>query len=255
MKSRLLMVVMIGSLFIIGSAFAQMGGGNMGPGGGHMMPGPGPMPGPRPGPGPGPNPGPGGHMGGGMGSGMMGAGSMVSNMMSNTISDGFLDVLSPLTSADQARLAIEAFITSSNSSLQISELWEYGTVYKAELSDTTGAMAFDLVADKFTGVVMPEMGMSMMLNASYGKGMYKTSAFGRKLTVTPAQATDNAQTFINNNGLGYTLLGSAEAYPGYYKFHTTSGGAFGPDIMVDGYNGQIWMNTLYGLPIAQIHLP
>ena len=239
MKTRILMVVMIGLLFIVGSAFAQMGGGSMGPG---MGPGPGQMPGP--------GPGPGGHMGGGMGSGMKGAGSMVSGMMGNTISGGFSDVLTPLTSADQARAAIEAFITSSNSSLQISEMWEYGTLYKAELSDTTGAMAFDLVADKFTGVVMPEMGMSMMLNASYGKGMYKTPAFGKNLTVTPAQATDNAQTFINNNGLGY-MLGSAEAYPGYYKFHSTSDGTFGVDIMVNGYNGQIWMNTLYGLPIAQ----
>jgi hypothetical protein len=237
MNRRFLMVVMIGLLFIVGSAFAQMGGGNMGPGGGHMMPGPGP------------GPGPGSHMGGGMGSGMMGAGSMVSDMIGNTISDGFLDVLHSLTTADQARAAMQAFITSSNSSLKISELWEYGTLYKAELSDTNGAMAFDLIADKFTGVVMPEMGMSMMLNASYGKGMYKTSGFGRNLTVTPTQATADAQTFINNNGLEY-MLGQPEAYPGYYKFHTTSGGAFGPDIMVDGYNGQIWMNTLYGLPIA-----
>ncbi len=235
MKTRLLMVVMIGFLFVGGGAFAQMGGGNMGPGGGHMMLGPGP----------GPNPGPGGHMGGGMGSGMMGAGSMVSNMMGNTISEGFLDVLNPLTTADQARAAIEAFITSSNSSLQISELWEYGTLYKAELSDTTGAMAFDLIADKFTGVVMPEMGMSMMLNASYGKGMYKTPVFGRKLTVTPAQATAYAQTFINDSGFGY-MLGDAEAYPGYYKFHTASGGTFGMDIMVDGYNGQIWIVRLIG---------
>ncbi len=249
MKTRLLMVVMIGSLLIVGSAFAQMGGGNMGPGGGHMGPGPGPMPGP--GPGPGPNPGPGGHMGGGMGYGMNGAGGMMQGMMGNTISDGFLDVLNPLTSAEEARAAIQAFITSSNSGLQISELWEYGTVYKAELSDTTGARAFDLVADKFTGVVMPEMGMSMMLNASYGRGMYKTSTFGRTLKVTPDQATSYAQAFIDNNSLGYKLQ-TPETYPGYYKFHTTDGsGKFAPDIMVSGYNGGVWMNTLYGLPIAQ----
>jgi len=241
MKTRILMVVMIGLLFIVGSAFAQMGGGSMGPG---MGPGPGQMPGP--------GPGPGGHMGGGMGSGMKGAGSMVSGMMGNTISDGFLDALNPLTSADQARAAIEAFITSSNSSLQISEMWEYGTLYKAELSDTTGAMAFDLVADKFTGVVMPEMGMSMMLNASYGKSMYKTSTFGRTLKVTPDQATSYAQAFVDNNGLEYKL-GTPEIYPGYYKFHTTIGSTadFGPDIMVSGYNGGVWMNTLFGLPVAQ----
>jgi hypothetical protein len=248
MKTKLLMFV-TGFLFIVGSAFAQMGGGSMGPGGGNMGPGMGPGPGPMPGPGPGPGR---GHMGGGMGYGMNGAGSMVSDMMGNTISDGYLDVLNPLTTPKQARAAIEAFITASNSSLQISDLWEYGTAYKAELMDTTGAMAFDLVADKFTGVVMPEMGMSMMLNASYGKGMYRTPTFGRTLKVTPNQATSYAQTFVDNNGLGYKL-GTPEIYPGYYKIHTTIGSTvdLGPDIMVNGYDGGVWMNTLLGLPIAQ----
>ena len=54
-------------------------------------------------------------------------------------------------------------------------------------------MAFDLIADKFTGAVMPEMGMSMMLNASYGKGLYKTPYFGKTLTLTPEQASAIAQ--------------------------------------------------------------
>ncbi len=215
----------------------------MGPGGGNMGPGSGSMPGPGTGPGS-------GHMGGGMGYGMGGAGGMIQGMMGNTITDGYLDTLNPIDNPDEARTAMQAFIDASNSSLQIYDLWEYGTVYKAELMDTTGAMAFDLVADKFTGVVMPEMGMSMMLNASYGKGMYKTSTSGRTLKVTPSQATNYAQAFIDKNGLGYTL-GSPVTYPGYYKFHTTSGGSPGFDIMVNGYNGEIWMSAIFGLPIRK----
>jgi hypothetical protein len=226
MKTRTLVIAVTVLILATGSAFAQMGG---------------PMPGPMPGPGP-------GHMGGGMGYGMNGAGSMISQMMSNTISEGYLDGLNPIDTPNEARAAVQAFIDASNSSLQISELWEYGTVYKAKLMDTKGAMAFDLIADKFTGAVMPEMGMSMMLNASYGKGMYKTPAFGKNLTVTPAQATINAQTFMTNNGLGYTL-GTPEIYPGYYKFHTTQGSSLGMDIMVNGYNGGVWMNTFLGLPV------
>jgi hypothetical protein len=236
MKTRILVIAVAILMLVTGSAFAQMGGG------GQM----GPMPGPMPGPGPGP-----GHMGGGMGYGMNGAGSMVSGMMGNTISDGYLDSLNPIETPDEARGAIQAFINGSNSNLQISELWEYGTVYKAELSDSKGAMAFDLVADKFTGVVMPEMGLSMMLNASYGKGMYKTSTFGRNLKITPDQATTYAQSFVNKNNLGYAL-GTPKTYPGYYKFHTTDvNGTFASDIMVNGYDGEVWMNTLLGLPIAQ----
>ncbi|HSB04367.1 MAG TPA: hypothetical protein VLK23_04175 [Thermodesulfobacteriota bacterium] len=244
MKTKIFMIGMMVVLLLTGGANAMMGGGiTPGPGGGHMGPGPGPMPGPNPGPG-------WGHMGGGLSSGMVGAGGMIQGMMGNTVSHGYLDVFNPIDTPDDARAAIEAFIGASNSSLQISELWEYGTVYKAELSDTNGAKAFDLIADKFTGVVMPEMGMSMMLNASYGKGLYKTSTFARNLTITPDQAKDYAQNFVDNNRLGY-ILGTPETYPGYYKFHTTSGGAFGMDIMVNGYNGEIWMNTILGLPVAK----
>jgi hypothetical protein len=238
MKTRTLVIAIMVLMLATGSAFAQMGG---------------PMPGPMPGPGPGPGPGT-GHMGGGMGSGMAGAGGMVQGMMANTLSYGYLDVLNPIDTPDEARAAVQAFINASNSGLQISELWEYGTMYKAEIMDTKGVMAFDLIADKFTGAVMPEMGMSMMLNASYGKGMYKTPAFGKNLTVTPAQATAYAQVFMNNNSLGYTL-GTPETYPGYYKFHTTDGSAPGMDIMVNGYNGEVWMNTLFGLPHGRVPLP
>jgi hypothetical protein len=233
MKARLLCFSVLFLVLAAGSAFAQMGGGGMGPGGGNMG-----------------SPGMGGGTMGGRGSGMTGAGGMVQRMMGNTLSYGHQDVLNPIETPDEARAAVQAFINSSNSNLQISGLWEYGTIYKAELSDTKGAMAFDLIADKFTGAVMPEMGMSMMLNASYGKGLYKPHAFRKNLTLTPDQAIEYAQTFINNNGLGYTLE-PPETYPGYYKFHTTHQGGPGMEIMVDGYNGEIWMNTYLGMPIKK----
>ncbi|MBI4594915.1 MAG: hypothetical protein HY730_00880, partial [Candidatus Tectomicrobia bacterium] len=143
-----------------------------------------------------------GHMknGGGMGSGMAGAGGMVSGMMKNTMAHGYLDNLNPLTIPEEALAAIEAFIVASNSDLQISELWEYETVYKAELSDTNSARALDLLADKATGAVMPDMGLSMMMNASYGKSLYKMAILGRKqLPVTQEQATIIAQGFVDKN--------------------------------------------------------
>ena len=74
------------------------------------------------------------------------------------------------------------------------------------------------------------------------------TSFGTSLTLTPQQATDAAQTFVDKNALGYTL-DAPETYPGYYRFHTTAGAGFGMDIMVNGYNGRIWMNTILGLPL------
>ena len=220
-------IAVVISVFVITTAFAQMGGG-MGGGGGHM----------------------GGYHGGGMGYGMHGSGGMVSRMWGNTISHGYLNILNPITSPADARTAIEAFIDASNSNLQISELWEYETVYKAELSDANGNKAFDLLADKFTGAVSPEMGLSMMRNASYGRGLYRDPTFRKNLTLTPDQAQTEAQAFIENNGLGYTI-GAPEIYPGYYKFHTADGSGYGMDIMVNGYNGRIWMNTILGVPLAK----
>lgn len=174
---------------------------------------------------------------------------MVSRMMGNAIAQGYINTLNPINNAEEARAAIQSFIDMSSSNLEISELWEYGIVYKAELSDLNGARAFDVIADKFTGAVGPEMGLSMMLNASYGKGIYKTHKFGKKLTVSEEQATATAQNFINTNGLGYSL-GTPEDYPGYYKFHTTDSRGFGLEIMVNGYTGAIWMNSLLGRPVA-----
>jgi len=220
-------IAVVISVFVITTAFAQMGGG-MGGGGGHM----------------------GGYHGGGMGYGMHGSGGMVSRMWGNTISHGYRKILDPITSPADARTVIEAFIDASNSNLQISELWEYGTVYKAELSDANGNKAFDLLADKFTGAVSPEMGLSMMRNASYGKGLYRDSTFRKNLTLTPEQAQTEAQAFIENNGLEYTI-GAPEIYPGYYKFHTADASGYGMDIMVNGYNGRIWMHTILGVPLAR----
>lgn len=234
MKTRTLVIGILFAVFFTGSAIAQMGRGFIGTGGGVAG---------TPGTGPGA-----GYTGSGTGYGYGVAGGA---MMGNSSTAGYLGTLHPITTAAAAETAFQAFIGAASSSFQITEIWEYATVYKAELSYTTGAKAFDLIADKFTGTVTQEMGMSMMLNAGYGSGLSAPPA-GSTLTVTPAQAQAAAQTFINNNRLGYTLQ-AVETYPGYYRFHTVSASipaSFGMDIMVNGYNGQIWMHTILGPPIA-----
>ncbi len=243
MKTGTVMIAVAVFMIATGSAFAQMGGwGHMG-GGNRLGAGSGYM-------GSGSNPGPATDYGdgSGYGYGMGGVGGMISGMMENTVAYGYLDIFTPITTQQEAQTAIQGFIDLAYSDLAISELWEYGSVYRAELSDTDGAKAFDLIADKLTGAVSPEMGMSMMLNASYGRSLYRTTSFGTSLTLTPQQAKDAAQTFVDKNALGYTL-DTPEVYPGYYKFHTRTEAGFGADIMVNGYNGRIWMNTILGLPL------
>ncbi|MHB8770491.1 MAG: hypothetical protein ACYC7J_05805 [Syntrophales bacterium] len=248
MKTKALMITMVLFLVATGSGLAQMGGmGHMGMGNGWGYMGTNPNPGVNPGINP---TGPGYGYGSGYGHGMGGVGGMISGMMGNTITYGYLTVFNPISTPEEARATVQGFLDLAYSNLAISELWEYGAVYKAELSDTNGAKAFDLLVDKFTGAVSPEMGMSMMMNASYGRGLYRTSPFGANLILTAQQATDIAQTFVGNNALGY-VLAVPETYPGYYKFHTTTGAGFGLDIMVNGYSGGVWMNTTLGLPLGK----
>lgn len=231
---RTVMTLIAGlSIFVSATSFAMMG----------------------PGMGPGTGPGMMGHNHpGGMGSGMANAGGMSHGLMLRSISHALLDVLAPVTTAQGAVAAAQSFIDSANSSLLISEIWEYQSVYKAELSDSTGQRAFDLIVEKLTGAVTPEMGLSMMMNASWGKMLHKTPAFKQKLTVSVDEATAAAQTFINNNiaVINYTLA-APETYPGYYKFHTTDTlGNPGMDIMINGFTSGIWMNTLIGAPLAKV---
>ncbi len=196
--------------------------------------------------------------GGGAGFGMKGAGAMKGSMYGNTLNHSYLNELNPIASPDAAVTAINGFLSEApRTQLQIAELWEYPTVYKAEIEDTDGHLAFDIVADKLTGAVQPEMGLSMMLNASYGAGLQKTRGFPHKLSISSEEATADAQAFLDKNStvLGYTL-GTPEAYPGFYKFHTTdSSGKPGMDIMVNGYNGEIWMDTELGAPMGEDTLP
>lgn len=236
---KLIIAVFVG-LLTAGTSFAQMGGGMGGGGqqsGGGCWSTGGVQSGSQKG----------GNMRCGKGYGMNGAGRMVSGMMGNLISREHLTTLNPIVTVDQANTAFQAYISSTGSGLSVGEIWEYDTAYKAELVDTNGARAFDLMADKFTGVVTPAMGFSMMMNASYSKGLYKKYKFGKNFSVTPDEATTIAQEFVTNNNLGYTL-GTPMTYPGYYKFHTQNGPILGMDIIVNGYNGGVWMNTLLGAP-------
>lgn len=195
----------------------------------------------------------GSHMGGlGYGMGRAGGVGTMSGMMDATLNEGYLEILNPVDTQEEALEAVQRFLYTTPANLRVSELWEYETVYKAELADIYGEKAFDLLVDKFTGAVLPEMGFSMMMNARWGKAFQKTPTFGRTLRISPEEARAIAQAFIDDNGLGYTLQ-DPEVYPGFYKFHTTdpsADGGFGLDIMVSGFNGRIWMDTILGVPLG-----
>ncbi len=157
-----------------------------------------------------------------------------------------LDVLTPVVTPDAGLKAVTDFIAEKDADLEICELWDHESAYKAELSDSTGQRVMDVLVDKLTGEVIPDM---------MGP-MHRPPFFKNDLELTAEEATAVAKAFVTKNSavLGYTLT-APELYPGHYKFHTKdSSGGSGIDIIVDGFEGKIRMSTLLGPPVAQIPL-
>src|SRR3989304_3513085 len=144
-----------GALAVIGSATALAwgpGGQGSGPYGG-MMGGYG-----------GNGRGPGGIMGGSGGM-MGGSGGMMGGWFGqNTQNQG-----TPI-SLDQAVQDVQTYVDNTgNKDLAVDEVMEFQNNFYAVVKEkSTGTGAFELLVDKYTGTVYPEMGPNMMWNTKYG---------------------------------------------------------------------------------------
>ncbi len=115
-----------------------------------------------------------GGMGFGMmdnvGSGMMGGqgGSMgaCGTMMGFS---GDYGVNATQITIDKAKEAVEQYLASTgNADLKLTEVMEFSNHFYAEVEEkSTGVHAFELLVNKYTGTVSPEMGPNMMWNSKY----------------------------------------------------------------------------------------
>lgn len=158
-------------------------------------------------------------------------------------------------SIDQARNAVERYIAGASSDLEIDEMMEFENNYYAivrERGSDIGAM--ELLVDKTTGTVSPEIGPNMMWNARYGmhagRGMMGWSGAVNELTGDQAVAI--AQTWLDEHQPGVQTEGHADAFYGYYTIHTIRDGHIAGMLSVHGRTGQVWYHTWHGAFIQMV---
>jgi hypothetical protein len=161
---------------------------------------------------------------------------------------------------DKAVDVAKSYLASlNNPDLAIDEVEEYTqNFYVLFKEKSTGLGAFEMIVDKYTGGIYPEMGPNMMWNTKYG--MHNGGKMGwisgtqtGPLTVTVDQAKAIAQQFLTANYPG-TTVGSVDMFYGYYHVDVLSAGTTFGMLSVNGYTGQVWYHTWHGTFIQSVEL-
>jgi hypothetical protein len=125
---------------------------------------------------------------------------------------------------------------------------EFAWNFYAEVEEEdTGIHAMELLIDKYTRQVYPEMGPNMMWNIKYGMmgNRYRGGLPSTNLPVTPEQAEKLAQQWLDTNLRGVSA-GEAETFYGYYTLHTLKDEQIEGMLSVNGYTGAVWYHSWHG---------
>lgn len=166
-----------------------------------------------------------------------------------------------LTMAD-AREAVESDLTFLNlSDLAVAEVMEFSNHFYVEVEEeSTGVHAMELLVDKNTGRVSPEHGPNMMWNTKYGMhsgsgwggmmggmmGGFGTQQPNADMSISPAQALEYAQRYLDSYVPGKEAADEADRFYGYYTIHVLSDGQIYGMLSVNGYTGQVWYHNWHG---------
>jgi len=178
--------------------------------------------------------------------GMMGPGMMRPGMMGGW--DRYNPNAEQIT-IDEAAEAVKRYLSAYGQDLALAEVMEFAWNFYAEVEEeTTGIHAMELLIDKYTGQVYPEMGPNMMWNTKYSPmagmmGSQNTATAEMPITTEPAKAL--AQQFLDANLPGVTT-GEAEVFYGYYTLHTLKDGQIEGMLSINGYNGAVWYHNWHG---------
>jgi hypothetical protein len=181
-----------------------------------------------------------------MGSGMMGMGMMHGGMMGPGMMGGWgaQDPNAKSITLDEAVDSVQRYLNAYGNDLSVAEVMEFALNFYAEIEEEdTGIHAMELLINKYTGQVYPEMGPNMMWNTKYGMmGGGKPTA---KMPISPKQAEAQAQKYLDAYMPGITA-GHAETFYGYYTLHTLKDGKIEGMLSVNGYTGAVWYHSWHG---------
>lgn len=148
----------------------------------------------------------------------------------------------PIT-IEEAKEAVEQYLASTNPDLKLTEVMEFDNHFYAEVEEkSTGMHAFELLVNKYTGDITPEMGPNMMWNSKYGHMSFYAPA---QATVTEEQALRNAQAYLDRVLPG-TNAEDAEAFYGYYTIHVLRDNKLYGMLSVNSNTGAVWYHNWHG---------
>lgn len=159
---------------------------------------------------------------------------------------------------EDAHQAVERYLASrSYTDLEVVELMEFeANFYAIAREHDTVIGAMELLIDKETGTVGPEIGPNMMWNARYGMhgqgGMMGTSRSTNAISDEEAAAI--AQQWLDTNRPGVTVEEHADPFYGYYTLHTRQDGEIEGMLSVHGTTGRVWYHTWHGAFIDMVEL-
>ena len=191
-----------------------------------------------------------GYPGWGMGPGMMG-GFFGRSANANG---------SPITLDKAAQIATQ-FAQSFAPNLKVAEVMQFQYNFYAEIVEKdTGTGAQEILIDPTSGAVYPEFGPNMMWNTKYspmGRGGMMGGWFtqsGGPMTVTPDQARQDAQAYLDQAMPGVKVGNDITPFYGYYTLHTFKEDKVSGMLSVNGYTGQVWYHTWHGAFVAMKEL-
>lgn len=214
------------------------------------------------------------------GSNMMGGGGMMNGNGTNMMGGSNNSNVAPLT-IDQAKAAAENYIrTLDVSGLEISEVMIFdNNAYVVVKEIESGTSAFELLVDPASQIAYPEHGPNMMWNVKYsglnhqymmgsgsgmmgsGNGMMQgmmdgldgavPSNVSSAMTVTPEQAIEYAQTYLDANIASATAASDPITFYGYYTLDFEKDGKVAGMLSVNGYSGQVFLHTWHGTFIEE----
>ena len=152
------------------------------------------------------------------------------------------------------------YVTSiGNPNLAVKQIEEYTNNFYVLIADkTSGNGALELLINKYTGSIYPEMGPNMMWNTQYGmmRSGILGGIFGTPTTtmpVTATQATTDAQQYLTTYLPG-TTTGDVTTFSGYYTIEVVNGTTPFGMLSVNGYSGQVWYHTWHGAFIQEFQV-
>ncbi|MCL5256169.1 MAG: hypothetical protein M1319_00015 [Chloroflexi bacterium] len=164
-------------------------------------------------------------------------------------------------SLDQAVTDVQNYVKAGgNPDLVVTEVLEFQYNFYAMVKEqSTGIYAYELLVDKYSGAVYPEMGPNMMWNTKYGHmagwggGMMGGWWYGRNqtqtpntpMTVTADHAKQISQQYLDANFPG-TAAEDINTFYGYYTIHFTKDGKVAGMLSVNGYTGAVWYHSWHG---------